>query len=59
MKTKNYWKTSDISLHKDSQGAYDAEHTYQGTLFEMEFFNNRREARQEAVKILKELEGEL
>jgi len=51
----NRYKTSDIRLHKDSQGYYEAKHMFQGVLYESEYFENRNEARQEAVNVLNEL----
>ena len=51
----NKFLTSDIKLHKDSQGNYEAKHKYQGYLYECEYFDTRAEARNEAVIILKEL----
>lgn len=54
----NRFKTSDIKLHKDSQGEYTARHGYQGYLYENSYFETRTEARQEAVRLLKELKEE-
>lgn len=50
----NRYKTSDIRIHKDSVGAYEAHHLYQGTLIDWDFFNSRKEARAAAVEVLKE-----
>ena len=54
MKTENTWKTSDISIWKDSIGFYYAEHKYQGLLLETEYFPDRNAARREAVVALNE-----
>ena len=51
----NKFKTADIRLHKNSVGDYEAWHLYQGTLYEMEYFETRPEARKEAVNVLKVL----
>lgn len=51
----NRYLTSEIKLHKDSQGNYEATHKRQGTLFESEYFDTRTEARREAVRLLKEI----
>jgi hypothetical protein len=48
----NSFKAADIKLHKDSQGAYEAKHKYQGILYESEFFDTKRDARIEAVYVL-------
>lgn len=47
------FKTSDIRLHKDSQGFYEASHKYAGRLFDYEYFDTRQNARRAAVDELK------
>jgi hypothetical protein len=54
-KSFNHWLTSDIKLHVDSVGCYDATHAYQGTLIDSDFYPSRAAARREAVKILREM----
>lgn len=50
----NMWKTSDIRITTDSVGYLTAEHKWQGTLIESEFYDNRTECRRDAVEILRE-----
>ena len=45
----NEYKTSDISISKDSAGYYDASHRFQGSLYEGCYFPDRKEARRAAV----------
>ena len=54
-KSRNRFLTSDIKLHKDSQGDYYADHKYQGVLIESIYFNTRTEARREAVEVLMDI----
>ena len=49
----NRFKTSDIILHKNSCGEYDARHRFQGQLYETLYFETRTEARRAAVDELK------
>lgn len=56
--TKNYYKTSDIRIAKDSQGFYEATHRYQGNLYDYTPFNSRTEARRYAVEALREKQQE-
>jgi len=57
----NYFKTSDISITKDSGGLYTAEHKWQGVLIEYGLYDNgsdrenRKECRRDAVEALKEI----
>jgi hypothetical protein len=55
MKTKNQFKTSDIRLSKDSVGCYTATHKYHGILIDGNFYNNRNEARRDAVQVLQQI----
>lgn len=52
--TTNYWKTSDIKIHKDSAGYFEAVHKHAGRLIDWEYFENRTECRRAAVAVLKE-----
>lgn len=52
-KSKNMWRTSDIRIWKDSVGAFYAEHRYQGYLYDCCWFEDRNEARREAVLALR------
>jgi N12 class adenine-specific DNA methylase len=58
-KKVNAFKTSDISLHKDSQGNFTAEHKFQGTLIDLDFYETRALARQAAVEVLREMQEEV
>jgi len=58
MRQINYWKTSDITIHKDSAGYYEAEHKYAGRLIDCECFESRTECRRAAVEVLKEKKEE-
>jgi hypothetical protein len=53
-KMKNYFKTSDIKIWKDSQNCFTATHKFQGHLIDGSFYASRQECRREAVLILKE-----
>ena len=53
-KPENLFKTSDISIHKDSVGAFTATHKKQGLLIDSDFFDTRQEARKAAVEALRE-----
>ena len=52
---RNYFKTLDIKISKDSVGCYTAEHRFQGTLIDGNFYNSRAECRREAVEVLREI----
>lgn len=53
--TINRYRTSDIKIHKDSQGCYECTHRYQGTLIDFNFYDSRAEARRAAVEVLMEM----
>ena len=54
----NYWKTSDISITKDSVGYFWAEHKWAGQLIESGFYEDRKSCRKDAVEILMEKKAE-
>lgn len=54
----NRWLTSDIKIHKTSVGDFDCSHKYQGMLIELGMYENRTEARREAVKVLMQKKAE-
>jgi len=51
----NRYKTSDMKIHKDSQGCYSVDHKFQGTLIDGNYYASRTECRQDAAKALKEM----
>lgn len=51
---RNTWLTKDIKLSVGAKDCYDAEHKHAGYLFEMVYFESRKEARRYAVEMLKE-----
>lgn len=53
----NEFKTSDIKISTDSVGCMTAEHAHQGILIDNNFYASRKECRQEAVKVLKEIKN--
>jgi hypothetical protein len=55
---KNYFKTADIKIHKDSVGCYYATHKYQGDLIDGNIYNTRAECRKDAVQVLREKKEE-
>jgi len=52
---RNEFKTADIKISVDREGFFDASHKYQGDLIVTGYYASRKEARQDAVKILKEI----
>lgn len=52
--TRNLFKTSDIRISTDSAGCMTAEHRYQGTLIDGDYFADRAACRRAAVEVLKE-----
>ena len=53
----NEFKTSDIKISTDSVGCMTAEHAHQGILIDGNFYASRKECRQEAVEVLKEIKN--
>ena len=51
----NRYKTSDMKIHKDSQGCYSVDHKFQGTLIDGHYFSSRTECRRAAAGALKEM----
>jgi hypothetical protein len=49
----NRYKTSDMKIHKDSQGCYSVDHGFQGTLIDGHYFSSRTECRRAAALLLK------